>query len=62
MFNYFSKVGVPCDWNTMILKSLYKNKGDKMCTDSYRGISIMHTLPKLFSTVLNCELERVSCE
>jgi hypothetical protein len=61
MFNYFCKTGLPPDWNILVLKSLYKNKGDKTDPSSYRGISIMSALPKLFSTILNSELESVIC-
>jgi hypothetical protein len=44
----------------LILKSLFKNKGDKTVPDNYRGISIMSALPKLFSLVLHIELDRVA--
>lgn len=62
MFNYFGKVGLPPDWNILTLKSIYKNRGEKNNADNYRGISVMGALPKLYSTVLNLELENIAIE
>lgn len=52
MFNYFATKGVPNDWNQLSLRSLFK-KGDKNDCNNYRGLSIMGTMPKLFSCILN---------
>lgn len=58
MFNYASKIGLPVSWNIMLLKSLYKNRGDKLDPNNYRGISISGTWPKLYSMILNDILEQ----
>jgi hypothetical protein len=62
MFNYFGKLGLPTGWNTLLMKSLYKHKGQRDDPNSYRGISIMGALPKLFSTALLIEMECISVE
>ena len=53
MFNYVGEQGVPNGWNVLNVTSLYKNKGARDDAHNYRGLSVMSTIPKLYSIVLN---------
>ena len=41
---------VPNEWATVVIKPIYKNKGDP---DNYRGITLLSCLGKLFTSVVN---------
>ena len=47
---------VPHDWQKAILVPLYKGKGDRSVCDSWRGISLLSVVGKVFSHIL---LERL---
>jgi hypothetical protein len=47
---------IPTDWKYSIVCPVYKNKGDKLC-QNYRGISLLCTGYKAFTTVLKNKVE-----
>ena len=52
IFNKCLSLGeVPSSWSTILLRMLYK-KGDRMLPESYRGIALVNTTPKLFTHLL----------
>jgi hypothetical protein len=58
MFNLVLSKGVlPEDWVIGIIKPLYKNKGDINDVDSYRGITILSCVCKLFTFIINERLK-----
>ena len=58
LFNLILSKGlVPSDWAIGIIISLYKNKGNVNDVDSYRGITILSCLGKLFMLVINERLK-----
>ena len=57
LFNLILKVGtIPDSWSVGFIRPLYKGKGDPMCTDNYRGITLLSCLGKLFTSILNDRL------
>lgn len=62
LFNYVGWTDVPTDWNTLKLSSLFKNKGSVMDPNMYRGLSVMSTIPKLYSILLNANIDKQACE
>ena len=50
--------GVPKQLNAMLYMPLYKGKGARTDPDSYRGISLIHPLGKLMSTLVLNQLEK----
>lgn len=49
---------IPQIWTVGIIMPIYKNKGDPMNPDSYRGITLVSSLGKLFTSILNSRLHR----
>ncbi len=43
---------IPIDWKTAVVTPIYKNKGVKADVNSYRGISVLPPVAKLFEKVL----------
>lgn len=59
LFNLcLSKLTIPDDWKIALVKPLYKGKGPKDDFDSYRPISILSPLSKVFES---CISERIRC-
>ena len=57
LFNIvYSSGSIPDSWKTGIIKPIYKKKGPKDDPDSYRPISILSCMAKLFTAVLNNRL------
>jgi sorting nexin-29 len=48
---------IPTDWKYSIIRPVYKNKGDTLSCQNYRGISLLCTGYKVFTTVLENKLE-----
>ena len=53
---------IPNSWLTGIIKPLYKNKGDPNNLDNYRAICLTSNLGKVFTSVLNSRLNKLSDE
>ncbi|CAH2096606.1 unnamed protein product [Euphydryas editha] len=51
---------VPYTFKASRIKSLYKNRGDRSCCDSYRGISLLSVPGKVFARVLLNRLMKLS--
>ena len=49
VWNVFS---TPKSWLHSVVTCLYKNKGDKMDPDNYRGLSITATLSKIYTSII----------
>ena len=52
---------VPQDWIDAIMITLYKGKGKKSICSSYRGISLLETVGKVFARLLLNRLEKYVC-
>ena len=52
----------PDSWTLGIIKAIYKNKGDPNDPDNYRAISLVSSLGKLFTSILNSRLSNFSDE
>jgi hypothetical protein len=50
---------IPTDWKYSIICPVYKNKGDKLSCQNYRGISLLCTGCKVFTTVNWCISSRI---
>ena len=53
---------IPENWLIGIKKPIYKNKGDKFNPDNFRAITLISSLGKLFTSILNDRLNDFSCE
>lgn len=69
LFNKILDEGkIPEEWVIGLIVPIYKNKGDKMDTNNYRGITLLSCMGKLFTAVLNtrlynfCEVNRILIE
>ena len=52
----------PKSWTAGIIKAIYKNKGDPNDPDNYRAISLVSSLGKVFTSILNTRLNKFSDE
>ena len=58
-FNLVLHTGmIPEEWCIGIILPLYKNKGDRLDPDNYRGITLLSCLGKLFTSALNARLRK----
>ena len=63
LFNTILNLGVvPVSWSFGIIKPLYKNKGSMNNVDSSRGITLLSTLGKVFTSLLNARLNQFANE
>ena len=54
----FQEGKVPEDWMSACIVPLYKGKGDKLCCGSYRGISLLSVVGKVYGRVLDGRVRR----
>jgi hypothetical protein len=40
---------IPTEWKTAVVTPLYKNKGDRLDPNNYRGISVLPPIAKVFA-------------
>ena len=52
----------PESWTVGIIKAIYKNKGNPNDPDNYRAISLVSSLGKVFTSILNTRLNNFSDE
>ena len=50
----------PSEWKNLLLTPIYKGKGSRTASESYRGLAIMGPLAKLFMGLLNLRVELFS--
>ena len=63
LFNLiFDSEESPESWTLGIITAIYKNKGDPNDPDNYRAISLVSSLGKLFTSILNSRLSNFSDE
>ena len=60
-FNKILDTGVfPEIWTLGMILPVYKNKGDRLNPDNYRGITLVSSVGKLFTAVLNARLTKLA--
>ena len=42
----------PSAWSSGMITPIYKQRGDKICTSNYRGITLLPVMAKVFTTIL----------
>ena len=58
LFNIILNSGiVPTDWCISLIQPLYKNKGSREDANNYRGISLISSIGKLFTALINQRLD-----
>ena len=63
LFNRILNEGqIPESWTIGMIVPIYKNKGEKDDFNSYRGITLLSCLGKLFTSVINSRLNRFADE
>lgn len=62
LYQVFNKIldsgTYPPEWSVAMIHPIYKNKGDVRDPASYRGISLLPTLGKLFTGIMNDRFEK----
>ena len=59
LFNKILDTGIiPEVWTLGIILPIYKNKGDPLNPDSYRGITLVSCVGKIFTAILNTRLTK----
>ncbi len=59
LFNVILKFSVvPECWSKGMIIPIYKNKGDKVDPNNYRGITLLSCLGKMFTTMINARLTK----
>ena len=54
LFNFMFDAGItPEKWSLGIIHPIYKNKGDPQDPDSYRGITLVSCLGKVYTAIIN---------
>ena len=57
LFNLVLNTGiVPKDWCLGMIQPIFKNKGDNQNPDNYRGITLLNSIGKLFTSCINTRL------
>ena len=54
------EMNLPETWRSCLLKTLYKNKGERIDPNNYRGIALLNTLFKVLTGMINQRLRTVS--
>jgi len=49
---------MPTDWTKNITVPIYKKRGDKLQCQNYKGISLLRTVYKILTTVINNRLKK----
>lgn len=63
LFNLVFESGkIPTSWLTGVIKPVYKNKGDPNNLDNYRAICLTSNLGKVYTSILNARLNKLSDE
>ena len=63
IFNTVLYTGIiPDAWLIGIIKPVFKNKGDKNDLDNYRSLCLTSNLGKVFTSILNTRLNKLSDE
>ena len=58
LFNFMFEPGItPEKWSLGIIHPIYKNKGDPQDPDSYRGITFVSCLGKVYTAIINERLK-----
>ncbi len=61
LFNKVLETGnISEDWLIGIIVPIYKNNGDMLDVNNYRGIPLLNCIGKLFTTILNARLMEFS--
>jgi len=61
LFNKILDSGsIPEGWTIGIILPIYKNKGDPLNPDNYRGITLVPSVGKLFTSIINDRLSKFS--
>ena len=63
LFNFIFDTGIiPDIWSKGIIHPIYKNKGDPKDPDSYRGITLVSSLGKVYTAILNNRINKLAEE
>ena len=57
LFSTFARYGYPQRLNTLLMMPLWKHKGSKSDTETYRGISLIHPLGRWFAKCVEQRLD-----
>ena len=58
MLNQIKRLkAIPEQWNTVIIQTMYKNKGSKKKLENYRGIFLTSILSKLLEKLIQIRIK-----